>query len=129
MSFSKISRNFIIIGATGGLLSVALGAFGAHGIKHWMPTDLMSIYQTAVTYQMYHSLGLLFIGLIYHHHQNTLIKFSGWSMLAGMMIFSISLYILSLSGVRWLGAITPIGGSLLLLAWILLIIGMIKKVS
>ena len=127
MNFSKISRNFIVLGAIGGFLSVAFGAFGAHAIKQWISTDLMAIYQTAVTYQMYHSLGLVFIGLIYQHYQNTLIKIAGWLMLTGMVIFSTSLYVLTLSGIRWLGAITPIGGSLLLLAWLLLIFGMLKK--
>ena len=127
MNFSVISRTFIVLGATGGLLSVALGAFGAHSIKHWMPTDLMTVYQTAVSYQMYHSLALLIIGLIYHHHDNKLINSAGWLMFSGMFIFSGSLYFLSLSGIRWLGAITPIGGSLLILSWLLLIFGVLKK--
>lgn len=127
MSLSKTSRNLIIIGAISGFLSISFGAFGAHAIKQWMSVDLMAIYQTAVSYQIYHSLGLILIALVYQHQQNTLIKTAGWLMLAGIIIFSGSLYTLSLTDTRWLGAITPVGGILLLLAWLLLGLGVSKK--
>lgn len=127
MSLSKTSRNLIIIGAISGFLSISFGAFGAHAIKQWMSADLMTIYQTAVSYQIYHSLGLILIALVYQQHQHKLIKIAGWVMLAGIIIFSGSLYTLSLTDTRWLGAITPIGGTLLLLAWLLLGLGVSKK--
>lgn len=129
MNLLKTSRDFILLGAISGFLSVSFGAFGAHAIKQWMSADLMSIYQTAVSYQMYHSLGLILIALVYQHHQNKLIKVAGWLMLAGIIIFSGSLYTLSLSDTRWLGAITPIGGILLLLSWLLLGLGISKTDS
>lgn len=127
MSLSKTSRNLIIIGAISGFLSISFGAFGAHAIKQWMSADLMAIYQTAVSYQIYHSLGLILIALVYQQQQHKLIKIAGWVMLAGIIIFSGSLYTLSLTDTRWLGAITPIGGTLLLFAWLLLGLGVSKK--
>lgn len=127
MNFSKTSRTFIIMGAMSGFLSIAFGAFGAHAIKQWMSADLMAIYQTAVSYQIYHSLGLILVALVYQQQQNKLIKVAGWLMLSGILIFSGSLYTLSLTDTRWLGAITPIGGTLLLSAWLLLAFGVSKK--
>ncbi|MDH5517867.1 MAG: DUF423 domain-containing protein [Gammaproteobacteria bacterium] len=129
MIFSQTSRNLIMLGSLGGLLSIVLGAFGAHAVKAWLATDLMAVYQTAVSYQMYHSLGLILIGLIYHHHQSRLIKSAGWLMLSGMIIFSGSLYLLSLAGIRWLGMITPVGGICLIIAWLFLLMGISKKAS
>jgi len=127
MNLSETSRTFIIIGSIAGFLSVALGAFGAHGLKQSLSSELMAIYQTAVSYQIYHSLALILIALIFQYQQNKFIKASGWIMLAGMMVFSGSLYLLTLTDTRWLGAITPIGGTLLLLSWLLLGLGASKK--
>ncbi|MDH5393034.1 MAG: DUF423 domain-containing protein [Gammaproteobacteria bacterium] len=129
MIFSKTSRGLIMLGAISGFLSIILGAFGAHAIKQWLAPDLMSVYQTAVSYQIYHSLGLLLLGLIYHHHQNSLIRAAGWLMISGTVIFSGSLYILALADIRWLGAVTPVGGSFLILSWLLLAIGIRKQAS
>ncbi|MDH5424256.1 MAG: DUF423 domain-containing protein [Gammaproteobacteria bacterium] len=116
-----------MIGSVGGFLSVAFGAFGAHAIKQVLSADLMTIYQTAVSYQIYHSLALILIALIYQQHPHQLVKVAGWLMLCGTIIFSASLYTLALTDTRWLGAITPLGGSLLLLAWLLLALGTGKK--
>jgi len=127
MNLSETSRTFIIIGAIAGFLSVALGAFGAHGLKQSLSSELMAIYQTAVSYQIYHSLALILIALIFQHQQNNFIKAAGWIMLAGMLIFSGSLYLLTLTDTRWLGAITPLGGTLLLLSWLLLGLGVSKR--
>jgi len=129
MNLSETSRTFIITGAAAGFLSVALGAFGAHGLKQSFSSELMAIYQTAVSYQIYHSLALILIALIFQHQQNKYIKAAGWIMFAGMLIFSGSLYLLTLTDTRWLGAITPIGGTLLLISWLLLGLGVFKKNS
>lgn len=112
-------RRFIFYGAISMLIAVAAGAFAAHGLKHSITNEMLAIYRTAVEYQVYHSLGLILIGIILklsaQHDRGIII--SGWLMLAGIIIFSGSLYALSLSGVRWLGAITPIGGLCFLAAW------------
>ncbi|MBK8287366.1 MAG: DUF423 domain-containing protein [Cellvibrionales bacterium] len=93
------------------------GAFGAHGLKT-TPVDRMAIWQTAVQYQFWHTLALLGIGILLNQGmQSKWLTFSGWPFAAGIAIFSGSLYILSLSGIRWLGAITPVGGMLWLAAW------------
>ena len=111
----------LFFGAINGFLAVTLGAFGAHGLKNKLPEDLMAVYQTAVEYHFYHALGLILIGILsLIVPQITLIKTSGYTMLAGIVIFSGSLYVLSLTGIRWLGAITPIGGLLFLVAWAML---------
>ena len=105
-----------------------LGAFGAHGLKLWMSPDLFTVYQTAVQYQFYHALGLLGVGLLSHQFPTqTLIKWAGWFMFAGIVIFSGSLYTLSLTSTRWLGAITPIGGAAFIVSWILLIVSIIRQ--
>lgn len=126
MNLLLTSRRFIALGAFIAFLSVALGAFGAHAVKNSITPELMRVYQTAVDYQFYHALGLILIGLIYQLHQSRLITVAGWLMLTGIIIFSGSLYILSLSGIRWLGAITPIGGTAFIAAWLLLFYALIR---
>lgn len=119
---------FIAIAAINGLLGVILGAFGAHGLRDRMPADLMAIYQTGVQYQMYHALALLGVGILcFHYGESALVRASGWSFLAGIIIFSGSLYVLSLTGVRWLGAITPIGGLGFIAGWTLLIVAVLMN--
>jgi len=129
MNFSLTSRTFIALGALLAFLSVGLGAFGAHAVKQSIPTDMLKIYQTAVEYQFFHALGIILTGLIYQFQPNRLIKSAGWLMFAGIIIFSGSLYILSLSGIRWLGAITPLGGTAFLLAWLILVYALIRPVK
>lgn len=121
---------FIAIAAANGLLGVILGAFGAHGLRDRMPADLMAIYQTGVQYQMYHALALFGVGILcLHYGESALLRASGWSFLAGIIIFSGSLYVLSLTGVRWLGAITPIGGLGFIAGWTLLIAAVLMNRS
>ena len=116
---------FVAIAAINGLLAVGLGAFAAHGLRARLPEDLLAVFQTGVQYQMYHALALLGVGLLCLHFDNSpLLRASGWALLTGIVIFSGSLYILSLSGIRWLGAITPIGGVAFLTGWLLLILAM-----
>ena len=99
-------------------LGVAAGAFGAHGLRDRLATDLLEVFEIAVRYQMYHALALVGVALAMGRigPSSTLI-WAGWFFLAGILIFSGSLYLLSLTGIRWLGAITPIGGVALLAGW------------
>ena len=109
-------RQLIISGAVCALLGVMLGAFAAHGLKHSLDDYHKAIWQTAVEYQMYHALGLILIGLLSHSLKINLSR-PGWLMLTGILLFSGSLYLLSLSGIKTFGMITPIGGSCFLIAW------------
>jgi uncharacterized membrane protein YgdD (TMEM256/DUF423 family) len=117
---------FIAIAAVSGFLAVALGAFAAHGLRDRLPEDMLAVFQTGVQYQMYHALALFGVGLLgMQLADSPLLRASGFMFIAGIAIFSGSLYILSLSSVRWLGAITPIGGLALLTGWLLLAIAML----
>ena len=113
-------RLLILAGAINMFIAVAAGAFGAHGLKKILSADMLAIWQTAVTYQIAHALGLLAIALLMPRLQSGLSAWAGMLMLAGIVIFSGSLYALALTGIRVLGAITPIGGAAFLLAWGLL---------
>ncbi len=105
------------------MLVVGLGAFGAHGLKSRLTEDMMSVYQTGVQYHFYHALGLVLIGIIaFHLPASTLLKWSGWTMFAGIVLFSGSLYLLAITQTRWLGMITPIGGLAFIVSWLLLAI-------
>ncbi|HQQ73554.1 MAG TPA: DUF423 domain-containing protein [Pseudomonadales bacterium] len=109
---------FIGMASISGFLAVVLGAFGAHGLKNRLTPDLMDIWHTAVQYHFWHTLALLGIGILLNQGlPPKWLTLSGWLFTAGIVIFSGSLYILCLSGIRWLGAITPIGGTLWLAAW------------
>ena len=101
-------------------LAVAAGAFGAHGLKTRLPADLLLVFETAVRYQMYHALGLLAVAFATDRWPDGNFQAAGWLMLAGVILFSGSLYALCLTGVRALGAITPFGGLCFLVGWALL---------
>ena len=103
-------RHFIIIAALNMIAAVGAGAFGAHGLKNMMSVDLLSIWQTGVLYHLVHALGLFIIALLAAHYGNRLFITAGMIMFVGIILFSGSLYVLALTGTRWLGAITPIGG-------------------
>ncbi len=118
---------FTALGSINALMAVMLGAFGAHALKSRLSPEMMEIFQTGVQYHFYHALGLLVVGIIaYHLPDSGWLKWSGWLMLAGIIIFSGSLYILSTTGIKWLGAITPIGGTAFIVAWILLTVAVLK---
>ena len=102
------------------MTGVAAGAFGAHGLKRILSADMLAIWQTAVLYQLVHGLGLLAIAALWARFGSSLLAGAAWLMLAGVAVFCGSLYILSLSGVRWLGAITPLGGLAFIAAWAML---------
>lgn len=124
---SPMAKLWLTLGSVGMLLAVAMGAFGAHALKKTLTPDLMAIYETAVYYHVYHALGLIAIGLLALHLPATaLLRWAGVLMAAGLVLFSGSLYALSLSGIRWLGAITPIGGTAFLAAWSLLAIAVMR---
>lgn len=109
------------------LLSVALGAFGAHGLEGKIEPKYMEIWKTGVTYQMFHAAGLLVIGILLGKVPvNSLLSLSGWLMFIGIVLFSGSLYVLSVTRISVLGAITPFGGISFLAAWVLLVIAAAK---
>ena len=121
---------FLILGALNGFIAVVLGAFAAHGLKNALTPDLLNTFQTGVQYHMYHALIMFGVGLLaLHFPGNTLLRVSGYLFLLGIVIFSGSLYALSLSGIRWLGAITPIGGVMFLAGWGVLAWSMISARS
>ncbi|OXM86543.1 DUF423 domain-containing protein [Paenibacillus rigui] len=113
-----MNSRFIGIGAICAFLSVALGAFGAHLLKGKIAADMLANYQTGVQYQMMHALGLIAVGIAaaYWPASRHLVR-AGWSMFIGIILFSGSLYVLSLTGIKMLGAITPLGGVAFLFGW------------
>ncbi len=115
------AKFFLLLGSINAMLAVMLGAFAAHGLKKSLPADLLAIFQTAVQYHFYHALGLLIIGLVAAQIPGSIwLKYSGWLMFSGILLFSGSLYLLSVSGIRWLGIITPFGGVCFIASWLLL---------
>jgi uncharacterized membrane protein YgdD (TMEM256/DUF423 family) len=113
-----------MLGAINAFLCVAFGAFGAHGLKQSLSAEMLTVYQTGVQYHFYHSLGLIIVGLVLLHiPKSKSVLLSGWLMLGGIVLFSASLYALSLTEIRALGAITPLGGIAFLSAWLLLAYG------
>lgn len=115
-----MSNLFIGLGALNALISVCFGAFAAHKLKLSLPVDQLAIIHTAADYQLYHALGLILIGLLVSRSDTKCNKRAGWFMLIGIILFSGSLYILGLTGIKWLGMITPIGGVSLLISWFIL---------
>ena len=111
----------IILAAINGFLAVGLGAFAAHGLQSRLSPELINTFQTAVQYHMYHALALLGVGaLLLHQPGQVLLKYSAGLFMLGIILFCGSLYVLSLSGIRWLGIITPFGGVAFLVGWALL---------
>jgi len=121
------ARTFLAIGGVAALLAVALGAFGAHALKSRVPPEMLAVWHTGVEYHVYHALALLAVGILaIHLPDSALLRWSGWLMLAGIVVFSGSLYLLALSGERWLGAVTPVGGLAFLAAWALFVAAVVK---
>ena len=113
-----MAKLFITLASLSGMLAVIFGAFGAHALKGRLDDYALGIFETAVQYHFYHSFALLGVGIIaLSQPQTTLLKSSGWLFLLGTLVFSGSLYLLSITGVRWLGAITPLGGLALIGGW------------
>jgi uncharacterized membrane protein YgdD (TMEM256/DUF423 family) len=112
-----VSSLFFVLGALFAFVAVAGGAFGAHSLKAILAPDLLAVFETGIRYQMYHALALLAVGWAAHQYPQASFHISGWLFVAGIVLFSGSLYVLALSGVRWLGAITPLGGVCFLAGW------------
>lgn len=119
------SNRWIIIGAIFTGLGVAFGAFGAHVLEQLVSVDDLETFETGVRYQMYHGLALLFIGLLISTNKN--LRITAWAFTLGIIIFSGSLYLLVLLDIRWLGAITPVGGLSFIFGWLFLIYTLYKS--
>lgn len=116
-------RIVIPVAALSMLIAVAAGAFGAHGLKAVLSAEMLAIWQTAVHYQMVHGLGLLAVGILMQQWpQAKRLAWVATAFVVGIFLFSGSLYLLALSGIRWLGAVTPLGGVAFLAGWLLLAI-------
>jgi uncharacterized membrane protein YgdD (TMEM256/DUF423 family) len=125
-----MAKLFLIIGSTLGGLAVVIGAFGAHAFKNILEeNNRLATFETGVKYQFYHALALILLGLIMQRFDHKLFTWSGYGFIIGTILFSGSLYILSLSGIGKWGAITPVGGIAYLVGWITLIIGISKSVN
>lgn len=119
---------FLFLSACSALVGVGLGAFGAHGLKTILSPEMLVVYKTGVTYQMWHALGLGLIAMFQlQTPQSKLLYWAGWLMFTGIILFSCSLYLLALSGVKELGMITPLGGIAFLAAWVLVALYAYKK--
>jgi uncharacterized membrane protein YgdD (TMEM256/DUF423 family) len=119
---------FLFLGAISALTGVGMGAFGAHGLKATLSPDMLTVYQTGVTYQMWHALGLIAIALMRQQFsEDNLLNWAGSLMFTGILLFSGSLYLLALLDLKWLGMITPLGGVSFITAWVLVAIFAAKK--
>lgn len=112
----------MFVGALMGFVGVGLGAFGAHALRGRLSPEMLAIFETAVRYQMYHAIALLAVAAMMSRIDGRSVVIAGWSFIAGILIFSGSLYALALTGVTMLGAITPLGGLALLAGWVALAI-------
>lgn len=121
-----MDKTFFVFGAAFGLLGVALGAFGAHGLKGTLSPDMLANFETGVRYQMYHAMALLAVAWAVTRWPGGLTNAAGWLFIVGIVIFSGSLYLLSITGMRWLGAITPIGGVAMIAGWGCLILAAVR---
>ena len=115
-----MERMFFAIGSISAFLGVLFGAFGAHMLKDRLPPEMLNTFEVGVRYHMYHALGLLAVAWAWTRWPGGVVTWAGWLFVAGTVMFSGSLYLLSLTGLRWLGAITPIGGTAFLLGWLAL---------
>jgi uncharacterized membrane protein YgdD (TMEM256/DUF423 family) len=122
-----MQRLFLGFAALSGFLSVCLGAFAAHGLKHHITPESLAIWQTGVQYQMYHALALLAIGLLYRSQASKALKLSGLAFILGSFLFSGSLYALALGAPKALGVITPLGGLSFLVGWAALVVHALRR--
>ena len=115
-----MDRTFLFVGALAGFVGVALGAFGAHGLRNRLSPEMLAVFETGVRYQMFHALAILITAIALARIDGWSVRAAGWSFGAGIVLFSGSLYLSALTGVRSLGAVTPLGGLAFLAGWALL---------
>ena len=121
-----MERTFFALGAISAFIGVAAGAFGAHGLKSRLSAEMLSTFEVGVRYQLYHALALFVVAWAVARWPNSAATNAGWLFVLGTLLFSGSLYLLSLTGVRWLGAITPFGGLAFLAGWVCLLWAALK---
>lgn len=109
------------------MLAVVLGAFAAHGLKAKISPAMLDVFKTGVEYQFYHGLALMLVAILMMHIPHHLLNYSGYLFIAGVICFSGSLYALALTGIKFFGPITPLGGLFFIIGWILLLVGVIKS--
>jgi uncharacterized membrane protein YgdD (TMEM256/DUF423 family) len=124
-----MDRTFAVAGALSAFIAVAAGAFGAHALRSRLAPDFLAVFETGARYQMYHALALIAVAWATTRWPSAPVRSAGWLFVAGTVLFSGSLYLLALTGTRWLGAITPLGGVLFLGGWIALAAGIVKGAS
>jgi uncharacterized membrane protein YgdD (TMEM256/DUF423 family) len=123
-----MSKLFLFAGSILAFFAVALGAFGAHSLKPELTSELFATFQTAVNYHTVHALAILVVGVVSNWIKNSsLLKWSGLFLIFGIILFSGSLYLLSVTGLRWLGIITPTGGLCFLIGWLFLAIAAFRN--
>jgi len=119
-NYETSARRLKVIGCLCAALGVAAGAFGAHMLKSLLDPPMLAVYETAARYQMYHAFGIVLTGFAVHITRDARAAAAGWMFLAGILLFSGSLYGVALFGVRWLGAVTPLGGIAFIAGWLFL---------
>ena len=124
---TAVARAMATSGAALALLGVALGAFGAHALRASLSPSDIGIFETAVRYQMYHAVALFGVAWLATKLVDPLMDWAGWLLVAGTVVFSGSLYLLVLTGTRWLGAITPVGGLMLVAGWLLVVVALLRR--
>jgi len=122
-----MERTFLALGAISAAISVAAGAFGAHALKARLAPDLLAVFETGARYQLYHAIGLCLAAWAASRFPGPAAAWSGWLFLAGTALFSGSLYALALTGVRALGAVTPLGGVAFIAGWIALAVAALRR--
>lgn len=122
-----MDKTFLIFASIFGGLGVAIGAFGAHGLQGMVTPERLGTFETGVRYMVYHALALLGVAAMLHANPSPLLQWSGWLFIAGIVIFSGSLFLLVLLDKGWLGAITPIGGVAFVAGWLLMLIAALRS--
>ena len=115
-------KSILTIAALSGLLAVVLGAFGAHALKKMISPEMLEVYKTGVQYQFYHTFALLAVGVLMYFNTSKALKWSGYLFVLGILLFSGSLYVMTIAGIKALGIITPFGGMVWIAAWFLLMV-------
>jgi uncharacterized membrane protein YgdD (TMEM256/DUF423 family) len=121
-----MDKTFLLIGAVAGFIGVGFGAFGAHGLKERISPEMLTVFETGARYQMYHAFAILIVALALARADGWLVRTAGWLFTAGIVLFSGSLYLLAVTGVTILGAITPLGGLAFLAGWACLIVAALR---